>query len=146
MFWKLLFCGLGCLLNLAGSSLKWTFFFLLKFILSSLYYSLTGRCQKIPQSLVLIKKQLFHLGIEHRRFKYLFLVGLKGLQSQYLDLKEMWRISRFPICKTTVLETMSQAKFRSPNSFGAQRVQCRLECPWATFRGYGYAIWLYRPF
>lgn len=62
-------------------------------------YSLSGRCQKIPQFMVLIEKQLLNLGREIRHSKYLFLVGLKGLQSKYLDWGEMWGISRFPILK-----------------------------------------------
>lgn len=54
-------------------------------------------------------KTNLNLGTEIRHSKYLFLVGLKGLQSKYLDLEEMWGISRFPILKpwTRVLAMLS---------------------------------------
>ena len=39
------------------------------------------------------------MGGELRHFTYLLLVGLKGLPYKFVDLKEMWGISRFPVLK-----------------------------------------------
>lgn len=97
-------------------------------------YSLSGRCQKIPQFMVLIEKQLLNLDREIRHSKYLFLVGLKGLQSKYLDLEEMWGISRFPILKLWT-RVLGHAKLISVNSFGAQRVWSRRGCPRGDIQG-----------